>query len=147
MSDYNYGGWGHFGFASNDSIDLDTSYDDFVLGVDASVKRSQGIPDDAHIYDILFEFSSMATSGATPTQVSFYLARDAAGTQPLTQVFTTPIIKALLAAAATGGARQKIEVDFHSTTPVGPTAFNDVYLIAKVDASTANAKAYLSWRS
>jgi hypothetical protein len=89
----------------------------------------------------------MATSGATPTQVSFYLARDAAGTQPLTQVFTTPIIKALLAAAATGGARQKIEVDFHSTTPVGPTAFNEVYLIAKVDASTANAKAYLSWRS
>jgi hypothetical protein len=147
MSDYNYGGWGHFGFAANDSIDLDTSYDEFILEKDASVKRSQGIPDDAHIYDILFEFSSMATSGATPTQVSFYLARDAAGTKPLTQIFTTSIIKALGAAAATGGARQKVEVDFHSTSPVGPSKFNSIYVIAKVDASTADATAYLSWRS
>ena len=143
MSTYN--GWSRSGFAAANAISLTTSYTAFVLEEVAAVKRSQGVPDDAHLYDILFELSAMATSGSTPTSVSFYIARDAAGTKPLTQAQTANIVKALGAAAATGGAQARLEVDFHSTLPVGGNAFNSLYLIAKLDAATATSQVYLNW--
>ena len=143
----NFNGWQRSGFAAKDAMSLTTSYVAHELTQDATVSRSQGVPDDAHLYDLCFEFSAMATSGTTPTQVSYYLARDSGGTQPLTEVFTLGIVKALGAAAATGGATQRMEVDFHSTSAVGASAYNSVYLIVLVDAGTATAAAYLNWRA
>lgn len=147
MSSYSHGGWGHFGFAANDGISLTTSPTAFALAQDATVSRSQGVPDDSLLYEMLFELSAMATSGSTPTQVIYYLARDAAGTQPLTNVYIVDIVKALLVAAATGGCLQRMEVDYHSTDPQGANGYNTVYLIALVDQGTATAAAYLSWRA
>lgn len=149
MSDYNYGGWGHYGFAAHAgaSNDLDGSYDDFAVGQVAGIARSQGVPDDAHLYDILFELSDMATGAGAPSAVSFYLARDSAGTQPLTQVHTATIVKALGGASAVGGAHALIQADFHSTSGVGPTAYNTLYVIARLNTGTATPNIYLSWRS
>lgn len=149
MSDYNFGGWGHFGFAAHDDAALDTTYagNVFTLGEVATIKRSQGIPDDAHLYDITFELSSMPTGAGAPSKISFYLARDSGGTKPLTQVKTVDIVKTLVATSATGGAQANIEVDFHSTSGVGPTLYNTIYIVAKVDAGSASADIYLSWRS
>jgi hypothetical protein len=146
MSDFSNGGWGTIGFAANDEALLTASYVAFLVGKDAAVKRSQGIPDDGHIYDVLFELSVMSAVAPSPTEISFYIARDAAGTMPLTEVYTVPIVKALLAAAVTGGARQRVEVDFHSKVPVGARQFNDLYVIAKLDAVTATAIIRVNWR-
>lgn len=150
MSDFCYDGWGRFGFAAApDSSTLAATYAAYAMGEEAAVIRSQGVPDDAHLYDIVFELTSMATGAGAPSQVSFYLARDSAGTKPLTEIYTVDIVKALGAAAATGGARQLIAADFHSLAGVGPRAFQDLYLIAKHDAAsgTSGMQAYLSWRS
>ena len=102
MSDYNYGGWGHYGFAANDNGTITASYTALTLGQVAGITRSQGVPDDAHLYDILFELSSMVTGAGAPGNISFYLARDSAGTKPLTPILTAPIVTALGAAVATG---------------------------------------------
>ena len=142
----NHNGWNHFGFAAKDAISLSTTLAVHELTEDTSVKRSNGVPDDCHLYDILFELSAMNTSGATPSQVSFYLARDVAGAKPLTEIFTVNIVKTLGAASATGGATKRVEIDFHATPGVGPAAYNSIYVIAAVDQSTATATAYLSWR-
>jgi len=147
MSDYNYGGWGHFGFAAKDAASLTASYTANTLGQEANISRSQGVPDDAHLYDILFELSSMATGAGAPSSVSFYIARDSGGTQPLTQVHTATIVKALGGASATGGAHALIQADFHSTSGVGPTAYNTLYVIARLDTGTATSDVFLSWRS
>ena len=83
-----------------------------------------------------------------PTTITWYLARDAAGTQPVTGIFSTPITKALgVAAATTGGLYAKIENDFHSLDGQGPGGINAIYFIAKTDAGTATATAMLSWRT
>ena len=149
MSDYNYGGWGHYGFAANDNGTITASYTALTLGQVAGITRSQGVPDDAHLYDILFELSSMVTGAGAPGNISFYLARDNAGTKPLTPILTAPIVTSLGADVATGGAHANIEVDFHSTSGVGPTAYNTLYLIVRHDGSAddVTADVFLSWRS
>lgn len=148
MPDYQFGGWSRYGFAAKAAMSLTTSYQGLALGEDAAVKRSKGAPDDSHLYDILFEFTTLPTGAGSPSQVSFYLARDAAGTQPLTPVMTATITRALGSAAATkGGAYAKVEADFHAIPGVGPDQYNDLYLVVKLDAGTATANAYQSWRS
>jgi len=147
MSDFCYSGWGLFGFAAKDGASLTASYTANTLGTESGIARSIGVPDDAHLYDILFEFSAMPTGAGAPTSISFYLARDAAGTQPLTAVHTVNIVKALGAAAATGGARAVLAVDFHSTTAVGKNEYNDLHLISLLDVGTATTDVLLSWRA
>lgn len=147
MSDFAYGGWGQMGFAAHAAASLSTTFTAFVLEKDAAVARSQGVPDDGQLFDILFELTAMSATAPSPTSLTFYVARDAAGTQPLTNAFTVNIVKAMLAAAVTGGAYQRLEVDFHSRAGVGPRKFNSLYLIAKVDQATATGRVCMSWRS
>jgi|TARA_R110000796_G_scaffold111874_5_gene223367 hypothetical protein len=147
MSDFSVDGWGRSGFAAVDGASLTTSFTAHAVGKDASVHRSQGVPDDGQLFDILFELTAMSATAPSPTSLTFYVARDAAGTQPLTDAFTVNIVKALLAAAVTGGARTRLKVDFHSMSAQGANGYNTLYVIAKVDQATATGTVYLNWRA
>lgn len=147
MSDFSVDGWGRSGFAAVDGASLTASFSAHAVGKDASVPRSQGVPDDGQLYDILFELTAMSATAPSPTSLTFYVARDAAGTQPLTDAVTVNIVKALLAAAVTGGARTRLKVDFHSMSAKGANGYNTLYVIARVDAVTATATVYLNWRA
>ena len=149
MSDYNYGGWGHYGFAAADDQTITASYTAISLGQVAGISRSQGVPDDAHLYDIVFELTSLASGAGAPSNISFYVARDSGGVKPLTSIITAPIVTALGGGGTTGGAHALIQADFHSTSGVGPTAYNTLYLIVRHDGSADNVTAdiFLSWRS
>jgi hypothetical protein len=142
---YEYAGWSRRGMAADDSQALTTTYTAYTVGTNANVARSSGFPDDCFLHDIRFQLSAMATTGTIPTQVWFYIALDAAGTKPLTNIYKVDIVKALGATAATGGCRQIIELAVNHDDYTGPLNRGDLYVIARMDQGTATAKTVVNW--
>ncbi|MDF1699572.1 MAG: hypothetical protein P1V36_00230 [Planctomycetota bacterium] len=147
MGNHSNSGWSRRGYAADDDASLTTSYLAVAVGTNSAVARSSGFPDDCHIYDVTFELSAMPTSSGIPTKLTFYIARDSGGTQPLTPVYEVDIVKALGAVAATGGAYQRVEAEVWSDDYTGPLERGDLYVVAKVDVGTATAETRVKWRS
>lgn len=138
----NYGGWHRKGFSQAAGVSLSTTATAALLsGADLTYPRADTVPPDAELRRLVFQMSSV--TGATA--VSFFLSRDAAGDDPVTPT-QTETIQAGLATPTVGFALAELNEDFllYDTPAVGSVP--PLYVIAWVNAGTAQADMFLHWR-
>jgi hypothetical protein len=106
------------------------------VAVDA---RATNIPESCLLSWLHGELDTIA-GGATT--VTWYLAADAGGDVPLTDVVTETIVVGITT-ATDGGIATAIDLDYYRAT--SGTA-GSIYLFAKTNAGTVNLKPRLTWR-
>lgn len=138
----NYGGWLRKGFSQASGVSLTTTPIAALLGgADATYPRADRVPGDAELRRLVFRLSSI--SGATA--VSFFLARDAAGDEPVT-VTQTETIQTGLATVTDGFVLANLDEDFLLYDTPAPGADVPLYVIAWANTGTAQADVFLHWR-
>lgn len=127
------------GFAAATAAGLTTSYSVFTLGaVSGADARSEAVPDDCLLGWLAVELDTVSTA----VSVTWFLALDAGGDQPITDAKTTTIVVAATT-SGDGGFAVALDLDYYRpSTATGGT----LYWVAKTNAGTANAKPRLWFR-
>lgn len=99
---------------------------------------SKALPDVCHLIKLEVEITSISSA----TTVTWNLAKDAAGDFAITPEVTSTIVVGKTTATK-GGFNALIDIDYVKTLTNGVT--EHLYLVARTDAGTCTAAAFLSW--
>lgn len=129
------------GFAVGASTGLTNSYSAPVaLGANTGVdSRASAIPDDCLLGWLAVEIDTIADSAAS---ITWFLALDAAGDNPITDAKTTTIVVGKTT-GTDGGFGVALDLDYYRPSTAAQGA---LYWIAKTNTGTANAKPRLWFR-
>lgn len=129
------------GFSYAHALALTTSYQVAAIGVHPAEERAEAVPQRGILEHVELEVSAIA-GGATT--VSVYLAHDAAGDRPASNVVVVTLVVGVTTATAGGGVGDLGEqVYFQPDDGV----IGALYLIAKTNAGTCTASFRLHWRA
>jgi hypothetical protein len=138
-----YGGFNHAGFSYKHQAALTTSPQAFAITQDSTNSpRSSAVPAFAQLKQIVAQID---TAAAGVSSVTYYVSADLAGDIPLTPQGTASILFGKTTATK-GSAIDCIDMDYHYQQLAAET-LGTVYLIAWLNAGTANANIRLQWRA
>ena len=127
------------GLSAEATTALSTTYGTLTLDDDTvGDAGARPLPDQCRLVMIVVELDTIVTAAS----VVWYLSADLAGDVPLTREVTSTILSQGTT-ADDGGIATRLEVD-HVRLAAGTAG--KLYLRAKTDAGTANAKARVTWR-
>ena len=134
MSIFSYS---RFGFSGKSAASLSTTVTVFPCSTDGSIPQAVAFPRSAYIDSVEFQLTS---SGGCAT-VTMFLARDADGDRPITDSTTKALVVGKTTAASSG-VRFPIGCDVHFD---GSSVVDQIYVVARVNASTATATIRVNW--
>jgi len=138
-----YGGFNHAGFSYKHQAALTVTPQVFALTQDSTNNpRSAMIPTFAELKQVIAQVDTVA-SGAS--SMNYYLSADLAGDIPLTPQSTANILLGKTTATK-GAAIDCVDVDYHYQQLAVETV-GTVYIVAWLNAGTANANIRLQWRA